>query len=240
METTPLQLYKKAYDLHYRENNPEKARELYRKLIRDHADSDASFYASIQLSKIQSQAAALTHIDATHDETSAPRASSGWLVIFLLIVNLLLTAVVIIGFALHVRSVTARNESISRMMACVGKLSVGRDETALEILNELKIALREDITPYAISADIYCKQHDYLKARKEYEAFDRLFPGNVLVRQGVKEVNKLEDRYIKKTKRIQAIQDSIKQATLIKEIKKEPETEPEPRRILRTDDIIYF
>ncbi len=240
METTPLQIYKKAYDLQYRENNPEKARILYRELLRDYADSDASLYASIQLSKIQSQTPSKGPIDFEKDDAPKRRSSTGWVVVILLILNLLLSAALIVGFTLHVRSVTDRNENISRLIVSVGKLAAGRDEKALEILTELKIALKKDIAPYVISADIYCKHHDYLRARREYEAYDRLYPGNIEVRRGVKTVNKAEDRYMKETRRIQAQQDSIARAVLKKEPEKEPEPEPVRRPIIRRDDISYF
>lgn len=239
METTPLQLYKKAYDLHYRKNDVEQAQRLYTELVQGYSDSDASVYASIQLSKIQAGKPSKVQTDFIPDAVPRRRTSTGWPVIVLLIINLLLSTAIIVGFILHVQVINNRNESISKLMQSTGKLYVGRDEEALEILNELKIALREDITPYVISADIYCKKNDYMKARKEYEAFERLYPGNVFVRIGVKRVNKEEDRHIKETKRMQAVQDSLAKVASEEKVEKEPEPEPK-RRIMRTDDITYF
>ena len=54
MNNSPLELYQKAYKLHYKSNDIEAAYSLYEKIIEQFPEDNISAYASIQLQKIQS------------------------------------------------------------------------------------------------------------------------------------------------------------------------------------------
>ncbi len=238
MESLPLQKYKKAYDLHYKSNDPQQAGELYRELIQTYPDSDVSMYASIQLAKIQS----LRGPGKTFEDVPAKKSRSGVFVMVLLILNLLLTTGVITGFVLHSQIVANRQEGLAKISQAVTKLSAGKEDDALGILNEVKIIYKGDITPYAIAADIYCKNNNFLKARSEYEAFQRLHPEDMLITSAVKKVNELEDAYIREERKRQMIKDTVKVEKVKKTVTKKPryrEPEPIPRKIHR-NDISYF
>lgn len=236
MEDSPLQIYKKAYDLQYKEDKRLEASAIYQELINNFPDSDVSVYASLQLSKIQSNKLT-TRIP--HKKTS-----SGWFVVLLLIVNLVLTGGIIFKLFLHVQMVNRHREATLKISQTIGKLYAGKEGEALSLLNELKTSSTDDITPFVIAADIYLKKHDFNKAREEYKTFQNKYPGSQLVIEGIKKINREEAVYIENQKRIR----NIKGETLEKEKRKQKkkkvtpqnkEIEPRPK-VIDKKDISYF
>lgn len=236
MENSPLQVYKKAYDLQYKEKKPLEAGNIYQEIINNFPDSDVSVYASLQLSKIQS--------NKLSTSVTQKKASSGWFVLLLLIVNLVLTGGIIFGFFIHIQIVNKHKENINKITQTIGKLYAGKEEEALSILNELKITTRNDITPFVISADIHMKKHSFNKAREEYKAFQSLYTGNTLVIAGIERINKEEADYIEDQKRIK----KHKEIKLDEEKKKQKEKKVTPQykkikhrpKIIDNKDITYF
>lgn len=236
MENLPLQIYKKAYDLHYKEKKLLEAGNIYQEIIQKFPDTDVSVYASLQLSKIRS--------NSVSAGVSNRKASSGRFIWFLIIVNLVLTAGIIAGLVINIQMVNKRQKTISKISQTIGKLYAGKEEEALSILNELKITARNDITPFIISADIYLKKHDFNKARTEYKAFQSLYPGNPLVVVGIKRINKEETGYLENEKR----ERKLKGAKLEEEEKKKKEEKTTPKykepkpppKIIKKEDITYF
>lgn len=236
MENSPLQIYKKAYDLHYKEKKLPEASAIYQEIIQKFPDTDVSVYASIQLSKIRS--------NSVSTGVSGKKASSGWFVWFLVIINLILTAGIIAGLVMNYRMVNTRQKAVSKVAQTIGKLYAGKDDEALSILNELKITTRNDITPFVISADIYIKKQDFNKAREEYKAFQSLYPGNQLVVEGIKSINKEENEYLESEKKAKKLVEAklMEEKNRKEEKKTAPKyTEPEPLpKIINKEDISYF
>lgn len=238
MDLIPLQQYKKAYDLQYKKHDPESAAETYREIIQTFPDSDVAMYSSIQLSKIQSQGGS----GETFEDVPGKKNRSGVFVVVLLILNLLLTAGVIVGLMLHSQIVAKRQEGLAKISRAVAKFSMGKEDDALGILTEVKIVTRGDIMPYAITADIHCKNNNFLKARSEYEAFQRLYPENIQAAEAVKKVNKEEDAYIREEKTRLLAKDTVRVEKVKKKAARKShyrEPEPIPRKINRSD-ISYF
>ncbi len=238
MEPLPLQQYKKAYDLHYKSHDPDRAAELYRELMQNFPESDVSMYASIQLAKIQSHRGS----GETFDEISSKKSKTGVFTVILLLLNLLCTAGLIAGLVLYSQYVAKRQEGLAKISHAVTKLSMGKEDDAIGILNEVKIVNNGDITPYRITADIHCKNNNFLKARNEYEAFQRLYPENLLVAAAVKKVNDEEDAYIQEEKKRQLAKDTVRVEKVTKRKGTKSsyrEPQPKPRKIHR-GDISYF
>ena len=236
MENSPLQIYKKAYDLHYKEKKLLEASALYQEIMQKFPDTDVSVYSSLQLSKIRSNSVSPGVVNR--------KAASGWIVWFLIIVNLVLTAGIITGLVLNIQMVNKHRNTVSKISQTIGKLYAGKEEEALSILNELKITTRNDITPFVISADIYLNRHDFNKAREEYKAFQSLYPGNPLVVAGIKEINKEETGFLENKKREKKHKEAQPEEDKKKKVEKKaaPEyTEPEPPpKIIKKEDITYF
>ncbi len=238
METLPLQQYKKAYDLHYKSHDLQRAKGLYRELIQTYPESDVAMYASIQLAKIQSQKG----LEESFDEIPVKKTKTGVFTVILLILNLLCTAGVIAGLLLHTQIVAKRQEGLAKISQALAKLSMGKEDDALGLLNEVKIITRGDITPYALTADIHSKNKNYMKARNEYEAYQRLYPEDMLISAAVKKVNEEEDAYIREEKKRLLVKDTVRAQRVNKKAKKKyyyREPEPKPRKI-NGSDVSYF
>lgn len=192
MENSALELYQRAYDLHYKQKDLAGACRIYEKIIGDFADSDAAAYASIQLQKVKAN-------EATLELAQSGKRGAGPVATTFIVINL----VVLLGgagaFALLLYRVNSRLEKTSLLTQVLGKMYAGRDTEALQLLDEMKIRMRNDITPFALTADIYRKNHEYLKARKQYEAFHRLYPGSPIPEIEIARINREEDSYIKRT-----------------------------------------
>lgn len=237
MEQSPLQVYKKAYDLHYKEKKLLDASTLYQNIIQNFPDTDVSVYASLQLSKIKS--------NRVSTSISKKKSSSGWLLWLFISINLILTAGIISILGFNIQTISKQQATQSKISQTVSKLYAGNEDEALSLLNELKISTRNDITPFVLAADIYLKRDDFSKAREEYKAFQNLYPGNPLVIAGIKEINKEEAVYLEIKKREKKLKEEreAKEEEVKKkeEMKKTRYKEPEPPpKIINKKDITYF
>jgi len=127
MENSPLQIYKKAYDLHYREKKLLEASTLYQEIMQKFPDTDVSVYSSLQLSKIRSNSVSPGMINR--------KASSGWIVWFLIIVNLVLTAGIITGLVLNIAANYGGKWDMVQAMRKIA-VQVEQGELSAEDINE--------------------------------------------------------------------------------------------------------
>lgn len=201
MEDSPLELYQKAYNLHYGENKIAEACDIYERLIREFPSSDACAYASIQLQKIKA--------NDMLKGMARRRGGPGALVISLLVVNFLLVAGVGVCLFFAINQINTNNKNQFFLSNILGKMYVGKDDEALTLLEELKITTRNDILPFSLSAEIYQKNNQYLRARAEYEKYQRLYPGNPIVAEYIRKINREEDAYIKHKMREQKVKEEI-------------------------------
>jgi hypothetical protein len=99
--------------------------------------------------------------------------------------------------AVNAHRVEAQKQKTGELIRALGKMYSGRDDDALDILRHVKIGYRNDITPFALSSEIYRKNDDYMRARKEFETYRRLYPKDPLPELEIAEINQEEDEHIK-------------------------------------------
>ncbi|MBD3421128.1 MAG: hypothetical protein GF398_13510 [Chitinivibrionales bacterium] len=169
MANSPLELYEKAYRLQYIENNIAEACDIYQTLITEFEHSNECGYAAIQLQKIDANSALQR---MSRKPSGAPKA----LGIVLLVIGCIALLVSASAIYLHFRDVNTLNESSARIGVAVSKMVSGNTDEALQDLQQLKLDLKGNIAPYAISAEIYRLRNDYAQALAEYEQFKGLYP----------------------------------------------------------------
>ncbi|MFP4163750.1 MAG: tetratricopeptide repeat protein [Chitinispirillaceae bacterium] len=168
MENSPLELYETAYRLHYVENRIPEALHFYEALIKEFPESNESGYAVIQIQKIKANNIA--------DSLHSPKTKLHPLVIASFILNLLLLSILGAGAFYFFNRMEMEHKYTSLATRAIVKMNNSNYEEALELLNEMKILSKEDITPFELSATIYQKQGDLINARSEYEVFYSLNP----------------------------------------------------------------
>jgi tetratricopeptide (TPR) repeat protein len=243
-DSSPLKLYQRAYELHYKERKISDACSIYEQLIKRFPDSDVSGYASIQLHKIHANE--ITRKMARQLVPPFP-------VLLLLIVSVLLLAAAALMFGIHVRRLNDQHMKHSSVSRALAKMSADKDDEALDVLREVKISFRKDITPFALSAEIYRKNHDYLRARKEYETYRRLYPKDPLPEAEIEEINKEEDAHIKRLmeekKKTKALPEEVVKAQAKKRATRAVKrrrrrvvapVKPKPKMLVPADSISYF
>jgi tetratricopeptide (TPR) repeat protein len=185
---SPLELYRRAFVFHMRENKVREAVELYRDICKRFPESEAAAYATIQLARIEADPSA---------RRLSRRVTPGTIVLFSgLIISLVVCAVLsVLWFATNaeLRHDKENNAQIARAL---GKMYQGADDAALEILRDLKVTARGNVAPYALSAEIFQAKNNYLKARREYEIFRRLYPNDATAIEELSTINSDEDAFI--------------------------------------------
>lgn len=208
MELSPLELYQKAYNLHYKEQKTDQAIGLYEKLLRDHGESDAASYASVQLQTLHPH---------KHSASKTPKVSTGPnpVVVVLLVINLLALASATVWLFVSLRLIENRQHEQAVLTRALGRITAGNDAEALELLDRLKALVPDDVTAYALASDIYRRNHKYTAARREYELFQRLNPSAPSTGAEISRINSEEDKWIAESKKQQAQklpQDIVKEA----------------------------
>lgn|GEM_PF-6149201 len=202
--SSPLKLYHHAYQLQYREHKIAAACDIYEQLIRQFPDSDVSAYASVQLQKIH--AGEMTRRMAR--KQALPLA-----MVIVLAVNCACVVVLAVTLAVSMHGGRMRDAHYGRIAQALGKMYGGKDDDALDILKTAKISNPRDVIPFMLAAEIYRKNHEYLKARKEFETFRRLNPGDVLAEIEMERINEEEDAYIgnkmKKQEKVKTIPEEM-------------------------------
>lgn len=194
MEKTPLQIYQRAYNLHYKEENMQGACELYKTLIKSFPESDVAGYAAIQLSKIQSQAIS----DRLPDGQASSRDGGSFLTYLMILATLC-----IIGWLIGSHFITMKqNAYMNKLIMVLSNMQTGNETQALVVLNSLKLEKRHEVTPYILAADIYRKQREYAKARKEFELYNQLYPNNPLTSIYLDNIMVEEEAYRKELKNV--------------------------------------
>jgi hypothetical protein len=164
---SPLELYEKAYRLHYDEGDVREACRVYKAIIDEFPDSTECGYAVIQLEKILAN----TVSENIH-------VSSRWvstLAIISLVLSVITCVVVIVMGSVYVKTLTSRCNSLSLMSQALGKMYKGKDKEALEILDNAKLVSGyKEITPFLLSADIYVKKQQFSRAMAEYDTLKKL------------------------------------------------------------------
>jgi len=240
MEKTPLQLYKKAYDLHYTKKQFKEAGHIYKELLANFPDSEVSNYASIQLSKIISN-----NIDKNIPKKKV--AIGSILILFLLLLNTAVLGITLFWLSTHIQLSKTQSAITMKTAQAISNIYAGNEHVALTILKELKYLTKDDITPYEISANIFLKQNQFKKARNEYESFQILYPDNGIIAAKIDLINKEELKFkdnlefVKKTFIPQTKLAKINppKPVINKVEKKQKETEIKPPDIDK-DDISYF
>jgi len=170
MANSPLEIYDKAYRLHYQENNIPAAVEIYKRLITEFPDSNECGYAAIQLQKIQANN--IVRLIESKTEKQGPMTLIGLLVGITALVVACLTVFLTYDAAARERSY---NGKVSRAL---GLIATVKYDEALTHLNDLKMTRPGDLTPYALSANIYVLRGETAKAKAEFDQYRSVYGGN--------------------------------------------------------------
>lgn len=237
MEKTPLQLYQKAFNLHHIEDNVNDAIKIYTTLISKHANSNVADYASVQLKKIES--------NRELAKPSEYRISLHPAIMILIILNILITTGTLTWLGLHIRMYQTQQDVGKEIEQALGKMYAGKDDEAIAILHGTKILNRTNIVPYRISAEIYLKRKNYIKARSEYEAFQRHNPSSISISNDVASINRAEANYNREKTNLASIKnEKMRKDSIIavraKKRSRKYENEYKKSRLIRKNDISYF
>ncbi|MBD3322171.1 MAG: tetratricopeptide repeat protein [Chitinivibrionales bacterium] len=188
MKNSPLELYEKAYRLHYIDNKLPEACRIYESLIKEFPESNECGYAVIQLQKIQSNVVS---------ETSA-RLKQGThpLVVVTLMLNLLVAIALVVLAGYYLNSKEQQLEYVSSLSRAIVKAQIGRDNEALALLSDLKINTQGDLTPYLLTADIYRANQMYDRAVEELDTIREYFPEATILEDEIMRIqNEASSRY---------------------------------------------
>lgn len=169
MASSPLELYEKAYRLHYVENRIPAAVDLYKQLIKVFPDANECGYAVIQLQKIKAQSVVTSFSDDIPGTTGEKNMRPAIVVCILLTVgSLLLSGFLAVSLSNERKQ---RKEHLSIALNALGKIARDEHKEALLLLDKLKEIDSKAIAPYELSADIYRKQNNYREAKNEYSTY---------------------------------------------------------------------
>lgn len=241
MAQSPLELYQQAYNLHHKENSISEACDIYDGLIRDYPGTEIAGYASVQLYSIQA--------DKTTRKLSIRRSGNNPLVIALLVVGFILFSAAIVWMVHETGRVRRAYAQQNKITEALSKMYSGEDDEALIILSELKIMARGALTPFQISADVFLRSNNFLKARQEYEAYQRLHPGDAIATTEIAKINRQEDRFIQAKLEKEKVGRTIPEEvvkTVDKSSRPAPSSaprrrsKPSSREFIDPSDISYF
>ena len=188
---SPLELYEKAYRLHYDEGRIPEACRVYKAIIDEFPDSNECGYAVIQLEKILAQ-----------NVTERINVSSRWtgvLAFISIVVSLCCLAAVIFISNANTKTAQAKLSCVSLMSQALGKLSLGKDKQALDLLDDAKSATQgKDAAPYLLSADIYMKKQQYARAMAEYDALRKVSGSETIAKEEMVKAKAEEENAIRK------------------------------------------
>lgn len=213
MPETPLELYRKAYRLHYRENKLEDAARLYRSLTEDFPESHIAGYSAIQLEKIRAG-------DNVGLSERKPATFSGATVALLIILVLGMIGVAVY-FMFEIGELQTRVERSQALSTAIGDLATGQNKDAIRILEQLKIEEPSDPTPYFLAADMYRNQGQFDSARSELEAYLSVVPGDPEATAQIAQIDQAEQVHLR------TVGFSVKEK---EEEGKQPEESPPPKR----------
>jgi hypothetical protein len=226
VQSTPLKLYHKAYSLHYSEHKIAKACIIYEQIIREFPDAEVSAYASIQLQKIR--AGKIARSLGFGRGLSLP-------VILILIFNtaaVIALSTIIAVAVLRIKQQWDRQIIIEKAIA---RMYSGHEDAALELLKEAKISNPDDVVPFMLSAEIYRKNSDFVKARHEYETYGRINPQDSITDIEIKSINDEEVASFKKTKKakeeekLKAREKAAQEKALAEEAEEKTEEKSRPK-----------
>ncbi len=217
MPETPLELYRKAYRLHYRENKPDDAARLYQSLIEDFPESHVAGYSAIQLEKIR-----------VEEHGRHPRQKSAALngtAVVLLIVVILGMIGVAVYFMFEIDALQSRIERSQALSTAIGGLATGQHAEAIRTLERLKNEKPSDPTPYILIAGVHKGRQQFDSARSELESFLRIVPGDPAATAQIARIDQAEQVHLR------AVGFSVKEEQEAKEEpeKKQPERKPAPK-----------
>lgn len=235
LHKTALEMYRDAYNLHYKIGDTEKAKKIYEEIIEGYPVSDAADYASIQLKTIKDS---MDIIGTTNPST--PK-QSGTASLVVSIITLFITVTILVFGIFHIKRTKAELKNISDLSMAQNKIMVGNYDEALLILSELKIRNEENILSFILASDIYVDRKDFKKARHELQTFQRLNPGNIDIITYLKRLDDKEALFFAKMKKKKEKEKSENLASKSKVTRTRYVKESEPKvRKIKKEEISYF
>jgi hypothetical protein len=188
MANTPLDIYQKAYQLHYEAGDLVEACALYKEILKKFPESNECGYAVIQLQKIGAQEIAGGIEAQSRGVPSVVKA--------LLTVNIIVVIVLCAVAIYQVQRINKQVVVIGGALNAVAKISLGQENDALQILSALRTFDRKNPLPVELSARIHVKKRDYAKAISELQEYQKL-SGSTAVNEEIARVQaemKIGDR----------------------------------------------
>jgi len=219
LANSPLELYEKAYRLHYDEGRISEACRIYKAIVDEFPDSNECGYAVIQLEKILAQ--------SVSERINVSSRWSGVLAAIALVVSLVaLSAVVVLG-SIHLKTINGRLSSAALTSQALGKLSVGKDKEALELLDDAKqSSMGKDVTPYLVSADIFLKRSQFAKAMAIYDTLRKLPGGEMIAKEELVKVKAEEENAMRKPS--PAAEKTLEDTPVVQKAAEIESSRPEP------------
>jgi hypothetical protein len=214
---SPLELYEKAYRLHYDEGRIPEACRVYKAIVDDFPDSNECGYAVIQLEKILAQ--------KVSERINVSSRWAGVMAVISFVVSICCLVAVILFSSMAAKTLQARLSSISLLSQALGKMSVGKDKQALDLLDDAKSAAQnKEAAPYLLSADIYMKKQQYAKAMAEYDALRKVAGYETIAKEEMVKAKSEEENAIRKP----AVAEKIIEDTQVVQKSAEPAENPKP------------
>ncbi len=232
-----IELYQEAYSLHFKENRPDLAKELYREIIEKYPDSDEREYAQFLLTKITPQA----------DTETAERTSSFPLVAAISFFIGITLIIANIGFFVFITKEQKSSMYMEKIILAINSIQSGNSYEALLHLSEAKYIQPKRIGSYSLASEIYVSKKRFDRAMDEYRSIIAIDPSNMFALERLKHIKELKEKNLKferkKKKKLQnfksrKIPRGNNNTTRSKQ-KSKKEIEPEPK-ILDNPDINYF
>lgn len=197
MENTPLELYEKAYKLHYEEKRISEAIVYYKKLINEFPESNECGYAVIQLQKIKANEVAGGIKDFLEESKKSTKVLPFF--VFSIILFLLYTATLFLVVRNFSEKIKLEQKKSHLIFSALGKL-IRKDHNGVrEILSELKEISPNDITPYELSAYLYRLEKKEDESINEYTTFFALNPERKPSEDELKYLSKKESEKVGKS-----------------------------------------
>ncbi len=174
MESSPLELYEKAYRLHYIEGEIAQACTLYETIIQEFPDSHECGYSVIQLQKISANSA-VAHLAKQSNNSLSP------LLILSIALNCLCIGALVLLF-ITLKTSHAKQVSYQSDIAIALSKSFGcHEDAALMQLARAKQTGGNEIAPYAIGAEIYASMQQYDEGIAELASYKRKFGPSTVI-----------------------------------------------------------
>lgn len=190
LPNSAIELYKEAYDLHFKRGKPEMAQELYKKIIARYPDSEERKYAQFLLERSS----------VSQEPREAIRTSSASIVPVLAFVIAFVAIAGTVGLFFMMKSEQKSFLYFEKVMLAMNAIQNSNYSMATMFLREAKTVQPKGVAAYSIMSQIYLKDKQFKLASAEYKQFLSLVPKNIFAQEQLSLIaqKKQEEEFRKK------------------------------------------